>query len=217
MATVMATIANRGVHHTPFVVAKVISADGKVIIDDTTNAGDEALATDVADCEQNILRETVTGGTGGNARVAGQEIFGKTGTTDRLTDAWFIGANPGGAGLQLATAVWFGNRTGAIDGAGFGGDSAAPIFRAFMSAALEGQAAASLPAPGPVCARSGQFVNQDGGRTATLPDISALFPPTVKTLPPVTTPITRPPSTTRPPTTTKPPATTTTSPPEGAG
>ena len=56
------------------------------------------LDQDVADCEQNVLRGVVTGGTGGNASVAGQEIFGKTGTTDNTTDAWFIGANPGGNG-----------------------------------------------------------------------------------------------------------------------
>jgi membrane peptidoglycan carboxypeptidase len=227
MATVMATIANRGVHHTPFVVAKVVSADGKVIIDDTTNAGDEALTTDVADCEQNVLRGAVNGAgaTGYNASVAGQAIFGKTGTTDNLTDAWFIGANPGGNGLQLATAVWFGNRTAAKEGAGFGGDSAAPIFQAFMSAALDGQPDAALPAPGPVCGRTGQVVNPDGGRTAAAPDVPAL--PTVEQTPsvrpPTSTPVTRPPSTTLPPVTTTPvtttPVTTTPLPtvPQGAG
>jgi penicillin-binding protein 1A len=213
MATVMATIANRGVHHTPYVVAKVVAAGGKVILDDTNNAGDDVLATDVADCEQNVLRGVVTGGTGGNANVGGQEIFGKTGTTDNTTDAWFIGANPGGNGMQLATAVWFGNRTGAIEGAGFGGDSAAPVFQAFMSAALDGQPEAALPAPGLVCARPGQFVNPDGGRAATPPDLSSLFPPTVQqaptvrpqtttpiSRPPVTTPVTSPPITAPPPT-----------------
>ena len=73
----------------------------------------------------------------------------------RPSDAWFIGANPGGAGLQLATAVWFGNCTGRIAGAGFGGDSAAPVFADFMSKALAGQTAAAMPDPGPVCARPG--------------------------------------------------------------
>ncbi len=210
MASVMATLADRGNYHAPVMVATVSGPDGKVIIDDRNNAGDPVLDQSVADCEQNVLRGVVTGGTGGNASVAGQEIFGKTGTTDNLTDAWFIGANPGGNGMQLATAVWFGNRLGAQPGAGFGGDSAAPVFQAFMSAALADQPEATLPDPGPVCARAGQFVNQDGGRTATPPDFSFLNPPTVKQLPQTTTPVTRPPSTTRPPTTTLPPPTTTT-------
>ncbi len=205
MASVMATIADRGVYHKPFVVARVVSGDGKVVIDDANNAGDQALEQSVADCEQNVLRGVVTSGTGGNANVAGQEIFGKTGTTDNTTDAWFIGANPGGNGLQLATAVWFGNRTGALAGAGFGGDSAAPVFQAFMSSALDGQPEATLPDPGPVCARAGRYVNQDGGRSATVPGLDLLLPPTVSEIPTV-----RPPTITVLPTTTAPPTTTTT-------
>ena len=77
----------------------------------------------------NVLRRVVTGGTGGNANVAGHTIFGKTGTTDNRADVWFIGATP-----QLATAVWFGNRTGKrIAGAGFGGDSSGAGVRGRVS------------------------------------------------------------------------------------
>jgi penicillin-binding protein 1A len=183
MAAVMATIANHGVHHSPFVVQKVVGPDGKVLVDQAANPGAPALSPEVADCEANLLRHVVTGGTGGNADVAGQEIFGKTGTTDNLTDAWFIGANPGGAGLQLATAVWFGNYTGNFAGAGFGGDSAAPIFRQFMAQALAGEATAPLPDPGPVCSRpGGRRVNPDGGFSAAPP----VAPPAQQQLPTVT-------------------------------
>ena len=100
----MATIANVGVHHTPYVVQKVVGPDGKVIIDQSNNPGDQVLDPRRRHCEQNVLRRVVTGGTGGNANVDGHTIFGKTGTTDDRADAWFIGATP-----QLATAVWFGN------------------------------------------------------------------------------------------------------------
>ncbi len=197
MAAVMATIANHGVHHTPFVVQKVVAADGKVVIDESTNPGEQALTSDVADCEANLLTHVVTGGTGGNAAVAGQTIFGKTGTTDHTTDAWFIGANAPGSSRQLATAVWFGNRTGNIGGAGFGGDSAAPVFAAFMSAALAGESPGAMPDPGPVCARPGGVVNQDGGRNNApiapvnpapqqLPTVQQQ--PTVQTTPAVTAP-----------------------------
>jgi penicillin-binding protein 1A len=160
MADVMSTVANNGVHHTPYVVQKIVFPDGTVLEQNTT--GDPVLTSDVAACEQNMLRGVVTGGTGTGAAVDGQEIFGKTGTTDNTTDAWFIGANPGGAGLQLATAVWFGS-TQNTGGAGFGGASAAPIFKQFMSQALQGQAAGTLPDAGPVCARPGQYVNPVGG------------------------------------------------------
>ena len=65
MATVMATVANGGVHHTPVVVQKVIAPDGKVLIDNTANPGDVVLDRDVANCEANVLRGVVTHGTGG--------------------------------------------------------------------------------------------------------------------------------------------------------
>ncbi len=146
MATVMGTIASGGVHHSPTVVQKVTFPDGKV--NQYGDPGTVVLDRDVANCEANVLRRVVTGGTGGNANVAGHTIFGKTGTTDNRADAWFIGATP-----QLATAVWFGNRTGNVPGAGFGGDSSAPIFRAFMSQALDGLPDVGLPPAGPVCAR----------------------------------------------------------------
>ena len=101
-----------GVHHTPHVVDKVVDPDGRSCsIDDTARPGEAVLSPDVAACEQNILRGVVTGGTGRNAAVAGHTSYGKTGTTDNRADAWFIGATP-----QLATAVWFGNRTGNIAG-----------------------------------------------------------------------------------------------------
>jgi penicillin-binding protein 1A len=211
MAAVMATIANHGVHHTPFVVQKVVAADGKVVTNEINNPGEQALSSDVADCEANLLTHVVTDGTGGKAAVAGQDIFGKTGTTDHTTDAWFIGANAPGGSRQLATAVWFGNRTGNIGGAGFGGDSAAPVFAAFMSSALADQTPGTMPAPGPVCARPGGSVNQDGGRVAapatsptSVPPIISVTPPTptvrqeptVPTAPPVTAPP-APPTTSR--------------------
>jgi membrane peptidoglycan carboxypeptidase len=164
MASVMATIANHGVYHAPYVVAKIIGPDGRVVVDATTGAGEQALTADVADCEANLLTHVITDGTGGNAGIAAQPLYGKTGTTDGTTDAWFIGANAPGGSLQLATAVWFGNRTGYVQGAGFGGDSAAPVFADFMQAALQDQTPGAMPAEGPVCALpGGKTVNQDGG------------------------------------------------------
>jgi penicillin-binding protein 1A len=182
MAAVMATIASGGVYHAPYVVQKVVGPDGRILIDET-GTGNRVLDSDVAACEQNVLRHVVVGPeahTGANADVPGQNIFGKTGTTDQRADAWFIGATP-----QLATAVWFGNRTGNVQGAGFGGDSAAPIFKSFMEAALAGQPATPLPDPGPVCAREGETVNADGGRdpNSTFANPSPAPTPQIQLLP----------------------------------
>jgi membrane peptidoglycan carboxypeptidase len=179
-------------------VQKIVFADGKEV--DTTTPGDTVLEPDVAACEQNLLRNVVTesGATGTGAAVDGQEIFGKTGTTDNTTDAWFIGANTAGSGRQLATAVWFGNTANAPN-AGFGGVSAAPVFKQFMTQALDGVPAAPLPDPGPVCNRPSQNVIDTGGRTANAP-VVPFTPaplPTVQQQPtPQTTPQTTPAATT---------------------
>jgi penicillin-binding protein 1A len=165
MATVIATVAGGGIHHDPFVIKSATRPDGKVVIaDQTTNVGNRVIDQAVADCEANVLRGVVTRGTGTKADVPGHQVFGKTGTTDDRADAWFIGATP-----QLATAVWFGNRTGNVRGAGFGGDSAAPVFRAFMSRALAGLPDPGLPPPGPVCDRAGSLVDENGGHGAAAP------------------------------------------------
>lgn len=184
MATVMATIANNGMHHQPYVVARAVTPDGTVLVDNTTNAGDQVISPEVAKCEQNVLRRVVTGGTGGNAAVAGETIYGKTGTSDNRANAWFIGAVP-----SLATSVWFGNQYGNVGGAGFGGDSAAPVFRSFMSQALAGVPDAPLPAPGQVCERPREYVNPDGGRSAANPNPPPVAPqPQVQQLPTVPAP-----------------------------
>ncbi len=199
MANVMATIANLGVHHTPYVVQKVVGENGTVLFDQSNNPGDQALDPQVAACEQNVLRRVVTGGTGTKANVDGHTIFGKTGTTDDLADAWFIGATP-----QLATAVWYGNWRSRVPGAGFGGDSSAPVFAAFMSQALADQPDVPLPDAGPVCARSGATVNPTGGHGAALPPSGPVRSqlPTVQQQPttpaPTTPPATAPPATAPP-------------------
>ena len=168
------------VHHSPYVVQKIVSSDGRTLLD-VANPGERVLDADVAACEQNILRHVVVGPenhTGANADVPGHDVFGKTGTTDERNDAWFIGATP-----QLATAVWFGNWRTTQSGvsAGFGGDSAAPIFAAFMEPALADLPDIPLPSAGPVCARARQSVIDTGGRAvvpaAPIPPLPTVLAP----------------------------------------
>ena len=209
MATVMATIANDGVHHPPYFVQKVVAPNGEVLIDNATRPlpSNQALDPDVAECEQIMLRGVITGGTGtGHTEVPGHEPFGKTGTTDGRGDAWFVGATP-----QLAAAVWFGNRTTNSLAAGFGGPTSGPIWRQFMIDALDGQPDVPLPdrAANAVCNRPGKQVNEDGGHAAPVATYTpstptpATTPPGVVTAPTPTVPTptvpTAPPNTTAPP------------------
>ncbi len=178
MATVSATIASGGIHREPYFVQKVVTPTGQVLIDEASHPGVRVMDESVAACEANLLRGVVTGGTGTAARLNDQTVAGKTGTTDNKSDAWFVGFT-----RQLATSVWWGRSENNKPGAGYGGVSAAPIFKEFMDSALEGQPDLGLPAPGPVCSRPGLYVNPDGGRST-----EPIVPPEVTIATPGATP-----------------------------
>jgi penicillin-binding protein 1A len=68
---------------------------------------------------------------------------GKTGTTNDLRDAWFMGYTPG-----LATGVWVGYDDQKPMGKGETGSRAAsPIWLSFMSQVLEGRPVLDFPVP----------------------------------------------------------------------
>jgi len=82
-----------------------------------------------------MLRSVVNEGTAAAARGMGfsHDAAGKTGTTNDLRDAWFVGFTP-----ELLTAVWVGfddNRPVTLSGS----QAALPIWTRFMMAALSGR------------------------------------------------------------------------------
>jgi membrane carboxypeptidase/penicillin-binding protein len=80
------------------------------------------------------LMGVVEGGTATRVRVLGRPMGGKTGTTNKTRDAWFIGFTP-----SLVTGTWVGmddERT--LGPKETGSQAAAPIFIAYMKEALKG-------------------------------------------------------------------------------
>jgi penicillin-binding protein 1A len=210
MATVASTIAAEGVHHSPVFVSKILGPDGSVIFDDKNVPGTQVISKDTADCETDLLKGVITGGTGTGAALNGRDAAGKTGTTDNLADANFLEFT---GGQQLADFIWHGNPAGRIPGAGYGGNFAATASKDFMNGALQGQPALPLPDPGPACARPGAIITENGrvtnlnGLSPSQTPVPTAPPPIVVITPPPTLPIiTTPP----PPTTTPPPPPTTT-------
>jgi penicillin-binding protein 1A len=80
----------------------------------------------------NLMESVVTSGTGQRARAVGRPVAGKTGTTNDMKDAWFIGFVP-----QLVAGVWVGyDQEKSLGAGGSGGQAAAPIWTEFMQRAL---------------------------------------------------------------------------------
>jgi len=61
-----------------------------------------------------------------------QAEAGKTGTSEDLSDAWFVGYTP-----LYSTAVWTGHPL-SRESTGFGGPTSGPIWRSFMESAQGG-------------------------------------------------------------------------------
>ncbi|MDP9023166.1 MAG: PBP1A family penicillin-binding protein [Actinomycetota bacterium] len=141
MAASYATLANLGMRVPASPIDRVEDANGNVIWrPDRTPR--RVIDPGVAWLATQMLRAVVEDGTGVRARLPGWEVAGKTGTTSRYTDAWFVGYT-----AELATAVWMGypNEPSRrplrhIDGEAVvtGGSWPARIWRAFMEQALAG-------------------------------------------------------------------------------
>ena len=108
MAQFTAVVANGGRRIAGTPVLRAIDAAGKERLGGPL-AGPVVLDEKAALLTRELMRLVIDYGTGGAARGVGGEsgyqgpAAGKTGTSDRERDAWFIGANPRWAGV-----VWLG-------------------------------------------------------------------------------------------------------------
>ncbi len=65
--------------------------------------GTQALRPEVAHIIVDMMRTVMTKGTGAKASSLGQELAGKTGTSNNARDAWFVGMSP-----DVVVGVWVG-------------------------------------------------------------------------------------------------------------
>lgn len=164
MVNAYSTFANQGITRDSTPILKIEDSTGKVLEQFDDNRGKhQSLDPQVAYEMSNVLsdnnaRATVFG-TRSPLFFADRPVAAKTGTTNDFRDGWTIGYTP-----SLAAGVWVGNndnhslKTGA-DGVVV----AAPIFHAFVAAALSGKPAE-------------QFTQPAGIKTVTVDKFSNLLP-----------------------------------------
>lgn len=136
MVAAYCTFANLGIHTKPYYITRIEDKNGNVLqnfVQQTSQALDENTAYTMVYMLKGGVEED--GGTSAGLSTAvtlGNEIGGKTGTTDDASDAWYIGITH-----NLVTGVWVGGDERSIRfpswGEGASTRSALPIWDRFMA------------------------------------------------------------------------------------
>ncbi len=104
MTSAYTAFANKGIRVEPLFVTRIEDNDGNVIARFTPEM-DEVISASSAYKMLNMLQAVINEGTGGRVRRYGikADVGGKTGTTNRNSDGWFIGFTP-----SLVSGCWVG-------------------------------------------------------------------------------------------------------------
>ncbi|HMT48558.1 transglycosylase domain-containing protein [uncultured Dietzia sp.] len=169
MATALATFAAEGVHHPTHFIQKVETADGEVLLDNSTPEGDQVVDRDVATNLTSAM-EPIAAYSNGHSLSGGRPSAAKSGTTQLgdtgyNKDAWFVGYTP-----SIATAVWVGTDDNqplfnSYGGIMYGATVPADIWKSAMDGALTGTDWEDFPQPGYIGGQAGasQWESSGGG------------------------------------------------------
>jgi penicillin-binding protein 1A len=134
--------ANQGYLVEPVFVLKVLDRNGKVL-EEMAPERKQVIEKSTAYIMTSLLEGVVKYGTGWRIKELKRPVAGKTGTTNNLFDAWFVGYTP-----EYVTGVWVGYDEEAPMGHGETGSRAAsPIWLGFMQRALEDKPVQVFQAP----------------------------------------------------------------------
>ncbi len=123
---------NQGYRVRPCFITKIFDRDGNVL-EENQPEGDKIIEKSTAYIMTSLLQGVVQHGTGWRVKALHRPVAGKTGTTNDLHDAWFLGYTP-----RYVTGVWVGFDEGRPLGVDETGSRAAsPIWVEFMQAILK--------------------------------------------------------------------------------
>ncbi|MCR4617395.1 MAG: transglycosylase domain-containing protein [Lachnospiraceae bacterium] len=98
-----AALANGGVYCEPKLYTKVTDADGNIIIDNEAPVETRVFKETTAYLMTDAMKDVMTRGTGTAASFSGMTLAGKTGTSSKNKDFWFVGYSP-----YYSAATWTG-------------------------------------------------------------------------------------------------------------
>lgn len=134
--------ANQGFYIEPCFVTRITDREGNVLEEYTHNSR-KAIDQSTAYVMTHLLQGVVEHGTGWRIKALNRPAAGKTGTTNDLYDAWFVGYTP-----RLVTGVWVGyDNERPMSKGETGSRAASPIWLDFMQQALEDKPVRVFPVP----------------------------------------------------------------------
>ncbi len=133
LLTAYSAFANQGERSEPYLIETVHDRGNKLVYRHQSKQ-ESAISPQTAYLITDLLQGVVQEGTGAKAKELGRPAAGKTGTTNELKDAWFIGYTP-----SVLTGVWVGydDHTVSLGKGETGGRAACPIWVYFMKEYLK--------------------------------------------------------------------------------
>jgi penicillin-binding protein 1A len=142
LAAAYGVFANQGQRVEPRFITQITDSQGSVI-DEHLPQTEQVISPETAYLVTSLLQSVIDHGTGKRAQALARPAAGKTGTTNDMNDAWFMGYTP-----QLLAGLWMGFDEKRSLGKGeTGGRVAAPVWERFMERALEDQPILDFPVP----------------------------------------------------------------------
>jgi len=140
--TAIGVIGNQGRRVTPFFISRIVDRTGQIFEENQPKV-EQVIDQRIAFLSAYVMQDVVESGTGRRVKSIGRPVAGKTGTTNDVKDAWFIGFTP-----SLVTGVWVGfDQERTLGHQEVGGRAAAPIWLYCMSKALAGAPIEAFPVP----------------------------------------------------------------------
>ena len=132
MCVAYSAFANNGYKIEPYGIKEIKGRSGESVEQNGPKMT-SAISVTTAVTTRSMLEQVAIWGTGAKARIEGYQTFGKTGTTNDWTDAWFAGGIPG-----LVVVVYVGNDNHTpLGGKTTGTVAAVPVWKEFVSFAVK--------------------------------------------------------------------------------
>ena len=162
MVRAYSVFANIGYLVEPVFIIKIVDRHGN-IMEEIKPEKKKAIDESTAYIMTSLLESVVKHGTGRRVRALNRPVAGKTGTTNNLHDAWFVGYTP-----RYITGTWVGfDDENCLGKAETGSRAASPIWLGFMKKILKNKPVRLFQAP------EGVVFSKIDAETGLLPSVDS--------------------------------------------